>query len=80
MISQSIEVIYGVEPPRNSAASPSSVRHPYLTFISSRTHLRFNPFGALGGKTTLLSVVGGKVSLYMTRIILWLINPCLRKR
>jgi len=48
MISRSIKVIYGFEPPRIGAASPSSVRNPYLTFLSSRIHLRFKPFGALG--------------------------------
>jgi len=47
MISRSIKVTYGFEPPRSGAASPSSVRNPYLTFLSSRIHLRFKPFGAL---------------------------------
>jgi len=47
MISRSIKVTYGFEPPRSGAASPSSVRNPYLTFLFSRIHLRFKPFGAL---------------------------------
>jgi len=48
MISRSKKVICRFEPPRSGAASPSSVRTRHLTFLSSRIHLRFKPFGALG--------------------------------
>ena len=49
MISRSKKVICRFEPPRSGVASPSSVRTRHLTFLSSRIHLRFKPFGALGG-------------------------------
>lgn len=47
MISRSMKVVHVLEPYRISAAGLSSVRNPYLNFLFSRIHLRFNPFGAL---------------------------------
>jgi hypothetical protein len=61
MISRFIKVIYGFEPPRIGVASPSSVRNPYLTFLTSRTLLRFNPFDALGAVPNYYAVASAKI-------------------
>jgi len=67
MISRSIKVTYGFEPPRSGAASPSSVRNPYLTFLSSRIHLRFKPFGALADQVDAWKVIiGGAITAFLS--------------